>query len=332
MVNRNLGSGIDYKISPLQERHRYHAVVQLQLKKEAKPGPVKKESTMEKMLSFAKQGWKEAYLPKNYIFPNAAQTKFYFAGEIPEHIFREKDDNVRAALLKTWAAKTISQKYGVTEEQLEYRQSRKTPAKDRLQCTVFEMQISVANKPLVDLSAGVFAQVGDARRTPNYNLAHGMNDAIKGGIAFADAINGQDFKKEEFIKTVNMMDTRVEKIMAAEQLEIAVMKEVNQQRLLGSIDRFISHIKQYPENKNMLATLSQAKNEFKNNNNLTTVYNIIHSIEPVVAIHKNTSFPYRFFRGLVSLLFKEATQTKSTILLEEVKDKLETYSNQSISF
>lgn len=328
MINTHLEAGISYRTSPLQERHHHHAVVQLQLKAGEIPGSPVKLDIVEKMRSLGEQGWDKSYQPKHYIFPNASKTKFYFAGEVPKEVFEEKDDGTRADKLKKWASKAIYEKYGITEDQLEFRKSEKTPAKNRLQATAFEMQIVICKKPVVDLSNGVFSQIGDARRTPNYHLAHGMNDSIRGGITFANAITASGFRKPEFIRSMDIMDKQVEGRMMREQLVGSADKMQNRQMLVESLDRLVTRLERDPKNAGAVSDIKQAKNDLETKDDLSTVYDVINKVQPIAEIHKDTGFLYRVFRAILSLFDAKATLTKSAIILDEVKKNVETYSER----
>ena len=324
-VQANLGLTIDYRISPLQERHRYHAVVQLQLKNGEQPGPIVKDGIIKKISSFAEQGWNQSYYPKNFVFANAARTKFYFAGEIPEQIFSEEDETKRIGQLKTWASKAIYQKFGATEAQLEFRTSRKTPAKDSLQASVFKMQMIVCEKPFVDLEHGVFAQIGDARRTTNYNLVHGINDAIRGGVAFANAMTDKAFDKQSFTQFIEKMDARIENKMQTSQDKGAITKEENKQKLIHSMDKLIRSISWNPNHQKMIETIQEAQNRLRMNDDLSIIYDVINTVLPLIEHHENNSFPYRSYHSLVSLFDSQAEQIKQIAILEEIKTHLEAY-------
>lgn len=75
------------------------------------------------------------------------------------------------------------------------------------------MTIEVCKTAVLNLSNGVFAQIGDARRPPNYNLAHGVNDAIIGGLLFAKAMSSTPFAEESFKKSLKDMDDEIENKM-----------------------------------------------------------------------------------------------------------------------
>lgn len=329
-MNSDLRADIQYTKSPLQERHRYHAVVQLQLKKGEKAGVIRGEDIVEKMQSLAQQGWTHSYQPKKYLLPNAAKTKFYFAGEIPESIFKEEDEATRAAKLKTWAAESVYRQYGITEDQLDYRHSRKTPAKDRLQCTVFDMEMVCSNKILVNLKNGVFAQVGDARRTPNYNLGHGLNDAINGGVAFADAIISTGFSTEEFTQKIHHMDEAIEKRMNLIDIRGNRAKKNSQNNLLNSLDNLISRLQREPANTNVISMLNKAKETLQSQGDLNAMYKAMTEVQPIAAIHKNTAFLYRAYRFFVSIFDSQATLTKTAVILDEAKSHLAAYSNRPV--
>ena len=146
---------------------------------------------------------------------NESETKFNFTGAIPESIFRE-DGEKRKILLQQWASIAIFQKYGVRPDQLEFRRSRKTPSKDKLQATVFELEISACQNSTVPLvGGGVFTQVGDARRTPYYRVGHGLNDAVRGGYLFAQTLQepSKRITIEQYKREIILMDQLTDKMV-----------------------------------------------------------------------------------------------------------------------
>jgi len=201
LMNRDLAAGIHYIKTSAQERHRYHAVVQLKLKAGFEP-PDSLLTSSSALSSYRAMSWDRFYKPKQIIFSNHDKTKFYFAGEIPKHIFEIKDPAERSDKLKKWASAAISEQFDITEDKLEYRISTKTPAKNRLQATVFEMEMMQTDKQIVDLADGVFAQIGDARRTPDYFFGHGLNDAIKSGVSFAKGVTEDKFEKDAYTTVI----------------------------------------------------------------------------------------------------------------------------------
>ncbi|MDP1601739.1 MAG: FAD-dependent oxidoreductase [Legionella sp.] len=331
-MNDDLKSDINYRESAVQERHKYHAVVQLQLKKGEEMGSPVTMQPYEKMKALSQLDWTSSYLPKKYILTNAANTKFYLAGEIPEAIFKEEDAQVRALKLKTWATVAIQERYGVTEEQLEYRQSRNTPAKDRLQCTVFEMKMQENDKQFVALENGVFAQIGDARRTPNYNLGHGMNDAIKGGVAFINAMNPRGFDKNKFTLEMEQMDLIIEDNMTTIKQRNIEAKDRNRSKIINSLDNLITRLEANVSNLSLIETVKNAKIKFTKEDDLAGMYDAINQVQPIAAIHKDTGFLYRIYRAFASLFDSKAALTKTAIILEDVKSNVGAYAQGAKRF
>ncbi|WP_118996646.1 NAD(P)/FAD-dependent oxidoreductase [Legionella oakridgensis] len=236
MVRDGLGKEISYADSKEQERHPYHAVVQLKLKEGAAVDEALKQVRGTKV---AKLGWMETFMPKCYVFPNKDLTEFYFAGEVPQSIFRASEED-RPELLKQWAGAAIKEKYGVNIDDLEYRVTGNR-AEDALQATVFEMRMRQSQHSLIDVQAGKFARIGDARRTPNYNLGHGMNDAIAGGLAFVECIgkppHADEFDSAQFNRTMQSMDAQVERRMAYLQNNQASQRQKAQDELMIKINQ-----------------------------------------------------------------------------------------------
>ncbi|OGV27170.1 MAG: hypothetical protein A3F18_07075 [Legionellales bacterium RIFCSPHIGHO2_12_FULL_37_14] len=207
LVKTGLNKQIEYSVDSLQPRHFYHATVKLKLKPYAFiHSKVKKQRGSE----IGKLGWNKPFTPAIHIFKNEDSNEFYFVGEVPESIYKAEPEKKRE-LLKKWASLAIREKMGINIEDLEYEETS-NQAQKALQATVFEMRIKKCQHPLVDIESGMFAMIGDARRTPNYLVGHGMNDAIAGGIEFVTCINANSFNKDRYVNFIDNLDINVEKI------------------------------------------------------------------------------------------------------------------------
>lgn len=410
LMNKNLNANIQYNPSSVQERHEYHAVVQLNLKFEAcsllnasqdpnslpteqlkgllnnKDGCIlysdnlyyfdqKKETTTpiskgmnrylvdplkalnkdegrlasfkelrfinmgtsrfapsnpeekkdntniaRRAMSYIRYGWEKDYEPKSNVIPNLEGTKFYFAGEIPKKIF-DAPNETRKDLLQQWASEAIKKEYGYGQEQLEFRTSAKTPIKNDLQASVFEMKMQVAQEPLIKLDNGVFTQVGDARRTPNYNLGHGLNDAVAGGIAFVNAIGSskEAFKEERFLSTLSAMDKYVENGMT-------IKLNPEHEKLVEQIDKLIKHLdKRKVLDEPSQKALLYARDDVASAKGVAKLADAIKVIQPIVKQHQHQDMglAYRAWRCIASLFSEKASNTKSANLLTEVSEKME---------
>ncbi|WED44308.1 FAD-dependent oxidoreductase [Legionella cardiaca] len=328
LVANCFGESVDYKQADTQVRYPYHAVVQLQLKSGEAPSKLKaKRGIMEEMQTASQQGWKEPYHPECYIFTNAAQSKFYFAGEIPKQIF-EASEEERAELLKKWACFNIEKHYGLKEEQLEYRKSKKTPAKDKLQVTIFEMPLAICQKPVFDLSNGVFAQIGDARRTPNYNFGHGVNDAIMGGIAFSQAMSSALFAKDTFAQAVQRMDKIIDDKMKMSKQNREQVKERAKRKLLKALDDLIQLLDKDSEKTPLTtAKLERAKELFETTSELTTMYEALSEIKTIVEEKNNNIFywAYNFINCCANF-----ESTMKLNIFEKIMDNLDLYLREQI--
>ena len=79
--------------------------------------------------------------------------------------------------------------------------------------TTFQVSLVKSNQALYPLPHGVYAPVGDARRTPNYKLGHGLNDALQCGVEFARCIrrDGGLFDQERYQALVDKVDQNFDK-------------------------------------------------------------------------------------------------------------------------
>lgn len=207
MVARDLSCPISYVKNALQDQHPYHAAVLLHLKPGEKLpiAPPDLGTHSQKMRFFRELGWDKPYDPHCYVGSNESHTKFNFTGAIPESIFRAPESE-RKIMLQKWASEVIYQELGIRPEQLEFRVSRKSPAKDKLQATVFNVEILISQNSIIPLpGGGYFSQVGDCRRTPYYRVGHGLTDALAGGYAFANVVNDK-MTIDEYRQMIHQMD------------------------------------------------------------------------------------------------------------------------------
>ncbi|KTD08260.1 FAD-dependent oxidoreductase [Legionella jamestowniensis] len=324
---------IEYELATSQERHPYHAVVQLKLKSNVNPNKKQFQTDVINEMQFlASQGWQESYSPKYYIFTNAACTKFYFAGEIPQQIFAASKPE-QTELLKKWASSFIKKHYGFDEEHLEYRESKNTPAKDKLQTTVFSMTIEVCKTAVLNLSNGVFAQIGDARRPPNYNLAHGVNDAIIGGLLFAKAMSSTPFAEESFKKSLKDMDDEIENKMQEIKLTRKDAKEKAKKKLIDAIDNLLLLLQSNSENTPLsISKLELAKQTFETTGQLAVMYDALNEMKSIIENAQNVSIFYWAYTlinccanseaHLKTTGFKEVINTLESFLQEKQPSSL----------
>lgn len=185
-----------------QTAHPYHAAVQLFFS--PKQSLTTKPTDSEKDL-----GWQNhPQIPDSLILSNQAKTKFSFAGDIPNSIFSATGER-QLELLKNWAALQIAKEYGNLSllGQLDYRQSKKyLKSKDKVKACTFTMSLSVCTQPLFPLAGGgYYAPIGDARRSPNYKISHGIHDAILAGIEFVRGVRNHDM--DSYRTIINEIDT-----------------------------------------------------------------------------------------------------------------------------
>ena len=111
-------------------------------------------------------------------------------------IFNEKDEHQRALQLKTWASQAISEKFGFQETQLEYRQSTRIPAKDKLHSALENVKIRNPIVPIIfNVTASLENDVGKIkplmleqivkpvrwRETISFAINNGVNTLVEIG-------------------------------------------------------------------------------------------------------------------------------------------------------
>lgn len=185
LVKEGLNVPIDYQ-DCTQDPHPYHASVQLFANKNKScSSPLKSETEL---------GWPtDGRAPTALILtnhPDKEPNKFSYTGEIPQLIFTAPE-HVQTELLKNWAILQITKEYPNFSllQHLDFRTSRKdTQGKNKLKALTFRMNLSVCRQAAFQIHNGYYAPIGDARRTPDYKIGHGLHDAIAMGIEFARCI------------------------------------------------------------------------------------------------------------------------------------------------
>lgn len=196
------------------------------------------------------QGWNQPYFPRMFIYSDLKQMKFGFATELPDSLYAlsrdpNKQKEFREKYLE-WARflfdmhiQTHLRSKDVTEDerkllaQLRPKDLIILPKKvkpgrseaylnhfDRLNATAFKLEYFSADIPSAGLGKeGTYALVGDSFQTPWFYGSHGMNDAICGGLLFAESLdkNGkfddetfdaqmQRIKETEFQSIINELE------------------------------------------------------------------------------------------------------------------------------
>ena len=220
LLSSQLNANIFYADCNEQERHPYHAIVQVKLR----PGiQIDPEKATTRGGFIARLGWNQTFMPKFYIFTNANKTEFSFSGEIPEHIYHAPEEQ-KPELLKQWAGAAIKEEYGVDIDDLTFPKAD-PDQKDSFFVSLFKIHLEKSSTALYPIPSGQVGIIGDARRSSNYILGHGLNDAIEGGITFSDCIdpNTNQFNRLKFISKINQMEedivTRMKSNSKKEQRE-----------------------------------------------------------------------------------------------------------------
>ncbi len=332
IVSRSLGIQISYGQSPIQDRHRFHATVQLKLK-EGETIPNQFDSGSHTVGSYREHGWEELYKPQCIMFPNSDLDKFYWAGEIPKTIFEEPDEELRRTQLLEWACIAIYKQLGITPAQLEYRKSRKMPAKDKLQATVFELNMRICHQAMVDLSHGVFAQIGDGRRSSNYKYASGLNDAIATGRAFARGFASEPFDRKPFEETIQMMDEELVTFKSDALPYREELGEPHYQKLLKSIDHLAKHLSQDPIHQVVVRALWLAKEKLlyrgdeksQREEAVDTIYAALKRVVDTQPGHQQMGLLYRGYTAIDHILQDQARETKRVNPYNELLQSLDEF-------
>jgi hypothetical protein len=334
MVARDCNKSIRYKQTPLQLRHEYHAAIQLELANPSTYIPRTFIDSLKANARFKGLGWKRLDQPKHYIFTNKNGNKFSFVGEVPECIHREADPKLKEEMLRKWAAVGIHQKFGIPESELIFHTSKKHATKDKLRATTFVMDMNVCEQALISLhespNDGVFAQVGDARRTPNYRLGHGANDAILGGLAFADAIDDNDlsFDDVKFKEAIKKMDDSVESSMSLSLVLLSGREKKEAEDILKAVDTLISHMK----NRNIdTSGMHAVQKEMQQGSMLSTLYDVLNTLEPIIQTHQMSIF-FKIYRAIRSYIYQEAkiSREQLTQSFSDLKQQCRNYSEHTV--
>lgn len=330
LVNQHFNKNINYHTTPLQERHRYHAAVQLSLlRKTALPSWTSPMGFIKKMLAYVKLGWSESYKPKYYVLANKDKSKFSFAGEIPEAIFREPDPDKKKQQLKAWASIAIREQFGINPDHLSFRDSKKSPAKNNFQATAFEMELQTSNTPIIELENGVFAQIGDARRTPNYFLGHGLNDAIQGGYAFAQAIKKDGFDIDSYVGEIEKLDRHITREMESAERGSATITTQVPTQFNAAIDALITLLARDPiKNGQAIPRLMLIKSHFQEGHQLSEMYQLLDEVKPIIQQSGQTNLFKLAYKAIVSLYDKHGAKSDSEKLFDQIEEHLEDYQSR----
>jgi 2-polyprenyl-6-methoxyphenol hydroxylase-like FAD-dependent oxidoreductase/DNA-binding transcriptional MerR regulator len=211
-----------YQQNKQQERHKYHGAITLELPADIDIPTVAKTGRAELIASME---WEREFAPANYIWPNREQTRFYFAGEIPKAIFDDPDPSSKREKLKQWAGAAIKEQYGIDPTYLQFP-AADDPTEQKLQATVFEMNVAYCDNPIIELpNGGKFVRIGDARRSPDYFLGHGMNDAVLGAIAFVNELAEAQFNHSRLRSVFDTMDKKANTRMVGKKLKQTVARK-----------------------------------------------------------------------------------------------------------
>lgn len=330
LVSQHFDTNINYQATPLQERHRYHAAVQLSLnKKSILPSWTSPMGFIKKMLAYVKLGWSESYKPKFYVLANQDKSKFSFAGEIPEAIYREPDPDKKKQQLKAWASIAIQEQFGINPDHLSFRDSKKSPAKNNFQATAFEMELQTSNTPIIELNNGVFAQTGDARRTPNYFLGHGLNDAIQGGYAFAQAIKKDGFDIDSYVDEIEKIDRHITREMESTERGSATIKTQAPTQFTAAIDALITHLARDPlKNGQAIPRLMMIKSYFQDGHQLSDMYRLLDEVKPIIKESDQTNIFKLAYKAIVSIYDKHGAKSDSEKLFDQIEEHLEDYQSR----
>lgn len=216
LVRKGLHIPVDYKDCNLQDRHLYHASVQLCVNQHQEASDIPPKSQAE-------LGWdNHVYTdpePMSLILPNligteSIPTKFSYTGEIPKDIY-DKTGDEQEALLKLWAITAILKEYNHPSlaTQLDFRKSaKKEHDKQKIQAVPFKLHQTMCTQSLFKLPhGGHYAPIGDARRTPYYKLSHGINDAILTGVSFVRSIKDEQvFDESAYLAVIDTIDQAID--------------------------------------------------------------------------------------------------------------------------
>ena len=123
------------------------------------------------------------------------QVKCNFVGEIPQSIYDLSPEQRNEKALQ-YVARVIKDELIALgsldkEDKITIKPtnaSKKHANKDNMKCAIFERKLSQVKYAAKETSGHYFLSVGDALRTPNYQLGHGANDALRHVRLFSEFI------------------------------------------------------------------------------------------------------------------------------------------------
>ncbi len=145
------------------------------------------------MHDLKRMGWNlSTRIPEGYFFADAAQSSFFFAGEVPNKI-------VNNTQVHEWVNTAFCSFYNVSPSELKLSIKGEP--------SFFKMNAIYKNCSSVALNeegASYFVQVGDALISPNYQIGTGVVDAMNLGRQIAKNVNNElNFDNTKYNEVVN---------------------------------------------------------------------------------------------------------------------------------
>jgi len=207
-------------------------------------------------------------------------------------------------------------------------------AKDSLRATSFSMSLTECQQTIVSLESGKFAQIGDARRTPNFYLSHGLNDAIIAGLEFSRAISRNSF--EEYKSKIQGMDAYIDTKMADKIRKDKKAEDENTipKNIIIAVDRLIEHLTLINKDHIALAKLMEGREKLIFRHNINEFQAVVEEINAILAKSAGVEFDLasEYFAADVAMSSQYFDSTRKLIndlqkqLVETLVDALPTNS------
>lgn len=190
VINESLPYPQQIKYHPIdQDLYPHHVFARLKIKRSDRailPAPKRSIVSALKNVEDINYLCNILFDQKSYEKSIQTEIKFNFYGEIPEAFASNIDSRQQAATYVKETAIDMLRKTGLIDDlaleeiEIEFHlnSKRKGVGKDKHNFSIFKRNGNKADRAFVEIEQLTLILIGDALRTPNYQLGHGVNDAF----------------------------------------------------------------------------------------------------------------------------------------------------------
>ncbi|WP_419418571.1 DUF2624 family protein [Legionella sp. D16C41] len=145
---------------------------------------------------------------KSYSKSDKKSAKLGFVGEIPKSIYKISDEVARKEAALAYVKRALTRYLKISEDDfvVDLVQSEKTQgAKEKVKMLFFKIDSLQATRAFESHMGHYFCLLGDAYFTPNYHVAHGLNDGIESAKELAQLPKDSDNVEEHMLKCEKLL-------------------------------------------------------------------------------------------------------------------------------